>query len=152
MGPGTPELLARTAIQSKSEDETVRLGMAFSENLQAGDVVALYGDMGSGKTTFVRGVCAGLGSLDESGSPTFTLINEYEGRLPIYHFDFYRINCPAEAEDLGCLEYFDGGGVCLLEWPDRVQPLLPLRRFEIHFHHLFATGLESHREIRISMP
>jgi len=91
------------------------------------NVVALYGVMGAGKTTLIKALCDALGVSDQVNSPTFTLINEYKaanGRR-IYHFDFYRINKIDEAFDLGYDEYFDSEGLCLIEWPDKIEPLLP---------------------------
>jgi len=91
------------------------------------NVVALYGEMGAGKTTLIKALCDALGVSDQVNSPTFTLINEYKaanGRR-IYHFDFYRINKIDEAFDLGYDEYFDSEGLCLIEWPDKIEPLLP---------------------------
>ncbi len=144
--PATGE---KKTVTTFSDDETMALGRAIAQNLQAGDVVALYGEMGSGKTTFVKGIGAGLASEEDVSSPTFTLINEYTGRLPIYHFDFYRINSSSEAFELGCEHYFAGEGVCLLEWSERVLDLLPARRIEIHFQNQFSAGNTTTREITV---
>ena len=91
-------------------------------------IVALGGEMGAGKTTFVRALAAALGVADDVSSPTFSLVNEYrDGRnQPVYHFDFYRIDSPDEAERIGVGEYFDSGYLCLIEWPGRVAALLPV--------------------------
>ena len=91
-------------------------------------IVALEGEMGAGKTTFVRALAAALGVADDVSSPTFSLVNEYrDGRnQPVYHFDFYRIDSPDEAERIGVGEYFDSGYLCLIEWPGRVAALLPV--------------------------
>lgn len=86
-----------------------------------------YGQMGAGKTTFIKSLCRALSVSDTVQSPTFSLVNEYsttEGAL-VYHFDFYRIETPEEAEGIGATEYFDSGSLCLIEWPERVEPLLP---------------------------
>ena len=90
-------------------------------------VVAFEGEMGAGKTTLIRALCAALGVADDVSSPTFALVNEYrDGRdQPIYHFDFYRLDSAAEAAQLGATEYFDSGYLCLVEWPARVAALLP---------------------------
>lgn len=89
--------------------------------------VALVGAMGAGKTTLVSQICRELGAVDEASSPTFSIVNEYEvpGSLPVYHFDFYRLESPQEALDMGVEDYFDSGALCLMEWPDRIGDLLP---------------------------
>ena len=95
--------------------------------LDGRNVVAFFGPMGAGKTTLIREICAQMGVTDTVTSPTFALINQYntEDGRPIYHFDFYRINRPEEAFDLGYEEYFYGGDLCLVEWPEKVENLLP---------------------------
>ncbi len=113
---------------SKSVVETVAYGGRRAQSLHAGDVLALAGDLGTGKTQFVKGLVAGLGSDDEVTSPTFTLIHEYtSGRLPIYHIDFYRLNHRDELRQLGLEDYFNGEGVCVIEWADRFPEILPAR-------------------------
>ena len=97
------------------------------EHCSEGGVVAFYGEMGAGKTTLIREICAALGVPDNVTSPTFALVNQYlaaDGRT-IYHFDFYRINRLEEAFDLGYEEYFDSGDLCLVEWPEKIETLLP---------------------------
>lgn len=96
-------------------------------------VVAFEGEMGAGKTTLIRALCAALGVTDDVSSPTFSLVNEYrDGRdQPVYHFDFYRIDSEDEAERIGASEYFDSGYLCLVEWPARVAALLPLPYLEV---------------------
>jgi tRNA threonylcarbamoyladenosine biosynthesis protein TsaE len=110
-------------------------------------VICFEGEMGAGKTTFIKALCQSLGVQDEVSSPTFSLVNEYRGaqNQPIYHFDFYRLNNPREAEDIGALEYFDSGYLCLIEWPSRIEDLLPPDRLLIT---LTVTGLET-RELKI---
>jgi tRNA threonylcarbamoyladenosine biosynthesis protein TsaE len=112
---------------------TSGFGREFGSKLQPGDVVALIGPLGAGKTHLVRAIAEGLGIPDSRvvSSPTFTLIHEYKGRLPIFHFDVYRLKSPAEFLDLGVAEYFDAGGVCLIEWADRVLEYLPANRIAI---------------------
>jgi tRNA threonylcarbamoyladenosine biosynthesis protein TsaE len=111
-------------------------------------IVCFEGEMGAGKTTFIKALCASLGVQDEVSSPTFSLVNEYRDarNQPIYHFDFYRLNHPSEAEDIGALEYFDSGYLCLVEWPSRIEALLPPERLLIT---LTVTGASS-RELVIS--
>lgn len=92
-----------------------------------GGVVALHGEMGAGKTTLVSALMMAMGSTDDVSSPTFSLVNEYRTATgePVYHFDFYRIDSPSEALDIGCDEYFDSGALCLVEWPEKIARLLP---------------------------
>src|SRR6516225_10063572 len=112
---------------------TRSFGRQLGQRLSAGAVVALIGPLGAGKTHLVRAIAEGLGIPDSRvvSSPTFTLIHEYKGRLPIFHFDVYRLKSPAEFLDLGVAEYFDAGGVCLIEWADRVLEYLPTKRITI---------------------
>ncbi len=111
---------------SNSPEETLRAGAEFAAQARVGDVFALSGDLGAGKTQFVKGFVRGLGSDAEVTSPTFTLIHEYTGgRCPVYHFDFYRLDSPAAALRLGLDEYLYGDGVCLIEWADRFPQVLP---------------------------
>ncbi len=136
-------------LQTHSEEETITAGMRFAGRLSAGDIVALIGELGSGKTRFIKGICRGLGVKDHVASPTFTIVNEYRGsHLPVYHFDFYRMKSPLELREIGFDEYLAGNGVCLIEWADRVFDMLPEKRYEIHF----ALGAnEQSREISIRM-
>jgi tRNA threonylcarbamoyladenosine biosynthesis protein TsaE len=105
--------------------ETYHLGEWLGQRLQPSDFVALVGEMGAGKTHLSSGILAGLGVTRTSGSPTFTLLWEYQGRLPVYHWDVYRLRSPAELEDLGYEEYFYGDGVNLVEWADLITTLWP---------------------------
>ena len=113
-------------VDLDSEDETARLGRIISGVIAPGVVIGLVGPLGAGKTRLARAVAEALG-VDPAAisSPTFVLIHEYEGRLPIYHFDAYRLQSPQAFEDLGVTDYWDGDGVCLVEWADRVRGLLP---------------------------
>lgn len=119
-------------IISRSPEETHALGRWLGERLRPGDFVALTGDLGTGKTALSSGILAGLGVHRTGGSPTFTLLWEYDGRIPVFHWDVYRVEDPAELDDLGYEEYFFGGhGVNLVEWADRVRPLWPDEVLEI---------------------
>ena len=111
---------------SESVEETKRIARHFARNLKPGDVVCLKGDLGAGKTHFVKGMAVAFG-IDESEvqSPTFTLINEYLGSKPLYHFDCYRIESVGEALEIGAEEYFYGDGVSVIEWPERIQEIIP---------------------------
>jgi hydrolase, P-loop family len=106
---------------------------AFIEAMGARRVFAFNGEMGAGKTTFIAEVCRQLGADDDSGSPTFSIVNEYRAAdgSPIYHFDFYRLDSPAEALDMGAEDYFYSGHLCLIEWPDRIGNLLPEEAVEV---------------------
>jgi tRNA threonylcarbamoyladenosine biosynthesis protein TsaE len=111
---------------SNSPVETKALGREFARNLARGDIVALSGELGAGKTQFVKGFVAGIGCNAEVTSPTFTLIHEYSGgRLPVYHFDFFRIKDRHSAERLGLDDYFCGDGVSVVEWADKFPELIP---------------------------
>jgi tRNA threonylcarbamoyladenosine biosynthesis protein TsaE len=111
---------------SKSAEETIAAGQTCSRDARRGDVIALRGDLGAGKTQFVKGFVAGLGSRSEVTSPTFVLVHEYpDGRLPVYHFDFYRVESPEALSRLGFDDYISGDGVCLIEWADRYSDLIP---------------------------
>jgi tRNA threonylcarbamoyladenosine biosynthesis protein TsaE len=117
---------------TRSEAETIALGRSLAPRLRPGDVVCLDGDLGAGKTRFVQGVCSGLGVRGHVTSPTFTIMNRYDGAaVPVYHFDFYRIRSLDELTDLGFTEYRDGGGICLIEWAAKADGLLPERRYDI---------------------
>ena len=121
-------------IISHSVAETVRAGFDVAAQAQARDVFGLTGDLGAGKTQFVKGFVSGMSSAEVVTSPTFTLIHEYpDGRLPVYHFDFYRLESAEALVRLGCDEYADGDGVCVIEWADRFSDLLPSRTKWISF-------------------
>jgi tRNA threonylcarbamoyladenosine biosynthesis protein TsaE len=104
---------------SASVERTHALGRALGELTQAGDVVLLEGELGAGKTAFTQGIGKGLGVAATINSPTFTILKEYEGRLPLYHFDLYRLDEPDELYELGFEDYFGGKGVCVVEWAER---------------------------------
>jgi tRNA threonylcarbamoyladenosine biosynthesis protein TsaE len=115
-----------------SAEQTAAAGERLAATLGAGDVVALTGDLGAGKTCFVQGLTRGLGVQVRATSPTFVLINEYRGRVPVHHVDAYRTARAAELIDLGLLELFDGDGVTVVEWAERAAPLLPERTIHVH--------------------
>ena len=108
---------------TKNREETERFAFEYAQTLCAGDVVLLDGDMGAGKTVFSKGVAKGLGIEEEVTSPTYAYMNDYDGRL--FHYDCYRIESVAQAENLGLADYFDMGGICLVEWAQNIAPLLP---------------------------
>jgi tRNA threonylcarbamoyladenosine biosynthesis protein TsaE len=123
----TDTFLCRTA----SPDETRRLGRALGESLRPGGFVGLEGPLGSGKTVLIQGVARGLGFEGYVTSPTFVIVNEYEGRLPILHVDLYRISDIRELEDIGYREIYFGEGVALVEWADRAPEFLPRDRLSV---------------------
>ena len=109
-----------------SEKETERIGEAIGRAAEPGTVVALIGDLGTGKTTLTKSIAKGLGVTETVTSPTFNIIREYKtGRIPLYHFDVYRIGDPDEMFELGYEEYFYGDGICVVEWADIIEELLP---------------------------
>ena len=121
---------------SASADETIALGRTVAAALRRGDVLALCGDLGAGKTHFVKGLAAGLGTSASVTSPTFTLLHEYPGgRLPLFHFDFYRLDHADEALKIGLDEYLDGDGACVIEWADKFPALLPPHTRWLRFTH-----------------
>lgn len=115
------------SIVSHSPEETADWGRKLGGLLGAGDVVALIGELGAGKTALAQGILRGLGVPEETyiASPTFTLINEYRGRIPLYHLDFYRLDHPSDCANLGLEECLGGAGVALVEWADKMPALLP---------------------------
>ena len=116
-----------TVLKSHSSEQTQDLGKILARSLLPGDVLAFWGELGAGKTCLIQGICRGLGVSEGIyiTSPTFVIINCYQGRLPIYHFDFYRLSCQDEIMELGYEEFFFGQGVCMIEWADRAEGLLP---------------------------
>lgn len=123
--------------ETASHDETMALGRRLAEALEPGDVVALHGDLGAGKTHLVKGICDGLG-IDpaEATSPTFTIVNEYHGVVPVYHVDAYRIRRIEEFYELGYDSFFFGDGITLIEWPERIAPLIPADSLVVRLEHL----------------
>ena len=111
---------------SHSEKETEELGASLAQRLKAGDVVAYRGDLGAGKTAFTRGLARGLGCTGRVTSPTFTIVNEYEGNIPLFHFDLYRLGDEEELWDIGWEDYLSRDGVCAVEWSESFPEALPL--------------------------
>ena len=132
---------AETVFESLSPGDTARIGEEIARNAKARDVFCLSGELGAGKTVFASGFAQGLGIGEDILSPTFTLLNEYRGgRLPLYHFDLYRLDAPAELCGIGYEEYFFGDGVCLVEWPCRAGGLIPENAFFALFETDFGKG------------
>lgn len=112
-------------FESFSAEETYALGKKLGEEAKPGAVFCLSGDLGVGKTVFTKGFAVGLGVTDTVNSPTFTIVQEYKGRLPFYHFDVYRIEEPEEMEEIGYEDYFYGDGACMIEWAELIEELIP---------------------------
>jgi tRNA threonylcarbamoyladenosine biosynthesis protein TsaE len=118
-------------LTTRSPEETEAAGEQLAATLGPGDVVALTGELGAGKTRFVQGLVRGLGVTGGATSPTFVLVNHYRGRVPVYHVDAYRTGSLSELLDLGLDEMLDGAGVTIVEWADRLEPLLPARAVRV---------------------
>lgn len=131
----------RYTFLSNSPASTLSFGKRIGERLQAGSIVALIGELGCGKTLFTRGICAGLGVPEKYvNSPTFAFVNEYLGKLPVFHIDLYRLNTIAEGFELGMLDYLAkaDSGVIIMEWAERILPLLPRNYLQVQFQVLSA--------------
>ena len=118
-------------ITTKSVADTEMVGFKLGEMLGSGDVICLRGSLGTGKTAFTGGIAGALGISGYITSPTFTIVNEYTGRLPLYHFDVYRISDPEEMFEIGFEEYLDGRGVVVIEWAELIKDILPLENIEV---------------------
>lgn len=137
-------------INTQSADETHEEGKIFGSGLRSGDVVALTGDFGAGKTVFTQGICEGLNTKNTVISPTFTMVNEYDGLPKIFHFDAYRIESLKEFISIGFEDYLFREGVCIIEWADKVMDLLPERTIWIKFYQ--NENEENRRELRFRFP
>ena len=133
-------------VFTSSEEETESCGEELAGELSPGSVVALYGDMGAWKTAFVRGLARGLGIRESVSSPTFTIVNEYPGSIPLFHFDMYRLRDEQELFDIGWEDYLDRYGICALEWSERVEGAIGPEAVRVTLRRLDDTR----REIRIS--
>ena len=111
--------------ESHSYADTARIAAEFADTLKGGEFVAMYGELGAGKTAFVQGLAKALGIDRPVTSPTFTIVNEYEGRVPLFHFDVYRIADPDEMYAIGYDEYLDRGGICIVEWSELIEDIFP---------------------------
>lgn len=112
-------------ILSHSPEDTEQAGKQLAQTLHPGDVLAFFGDLGVGKTHFIQGLAQGLGVNDYVSSPTFALVHTYQGRVPLYHFDMYRITSWADLESTGFFDYLDAGGICAIEWSENIENALP---------------------------
>ena len=136
-------------LETHDPEETFEVGRTIGMNAKPGQIYTLTGDLGVGKTVFTQGVAAGLGITEPVNSPTFTIIQEYEdGRLPFYHFDVYRIGDLEEMEEIGYDDYFFGQGICLIEWAELIEEILPEKRIEVTIEKDLEKGFE-YRKITI---
>ena len=136
--------------ETRSAQETFALGELIGREAKPGEIYTLTGDLGVGKTVLTQGVASGLGIVGTVNSPTFTILQVYEnGRLPFYHFDVYRIGDEEEMEEIGYEDCFFGGGVCLIEWAERISGILPEMRISILIEKDLACGLD-YRKITIN--
>ena len=137
-------------FESTSAEMTFEFGKKIGSLVKPGDIICLDGNLGVGKTVFTQGVAAGLGIDEPVCSPTFTLIQEYhEGRIPLYHFDVYRIDGPWDMDDLGYEEYFFGDGVCLVEWGNLIKELMPDNTVYVTIEKNLEKGFD-YRKITVS--
>lgn len=121
------------SVITSSPEQTWRTGQILGKLLGAGDTVCLYGDLGAGKTNFTYGIAQGLEVREQYiTSPTYTFVNEYEGRIPLYHMDLYRLEEPDELENIGFEEYLESDGVTVIEWADRAEDELPAERLSVY--------------------
>ncbi len=141
--------MSRQVYESFSAKDTLQLGSRLGKFCKAGDVILLHGDLGVGKTVFSKGIGEGLGIEEPISSPTFTILQVYEeGRIPLYHFDVYRIADIEEMEEIGYEDYFYGEGVCLIEWAKQIQEILPDRTIQVTIAKNLKQGFD-YREIVI---
>jgi tRNA threonylcarbamoyladenosine biosynthesis protein TsaE len=136
-------------IKVNSLEETLELGRKIGSAVNANDIICLNGGLGTGKTHLTKGIAEGLGIKDNITSPTFTIVNEYIGRLKLYHFDVYRVNDPDEIYNIGFDEYIFGDGVCVIEWSDYIKELIPAQYLSIDIKKDSVTNINS-REIIIN--
>ena len=136
-------------IETNSEKETRQLGEALAKEAKPGEIYTLIGDLGVGKTIFTQGFAKGLGIEEPVSSPTFTIVQIYdEGRIPFYHFDVYRIGDIEEMDEIGYEDYFYGEGVCLIEWANLIEEILPEKRRDIQIEKDLEKGFD-YRKITI---
>lgn len=129
--------------KSQNIEQTEQIACKFAKQLNKGDVVALFGGLGAGKTAFVRGLARGLGIDEYINSPTFVILNEYQGRLPLYHFDMYRILDGEALYDIGYYDYIDADGICAIEWSENILNYLPKQYYQVELLRQQDTQLEN---------
>lgn len=138
--------MKETVYETYAAEETHALGKRIGEQVLAGEVYTLMGDLGVGKTVFTQGIAEGLGITESVCSPTFTIVQVYEeGRLPFYHFDVYRISDIAEMDEIGYEDYFYGDGLCMIEWANLIEEILPVHRCEVTIEKDLEKGFDYRR-------
>ncbi|MFO7650870.1 MAG: tRNA (adenosine(37)-N6)-threonylcarbamoyltransferase complex ATPase subunit type 1 TsaE [bacterium] len=130
-----------------SAAETIELGRALAERLGPGDVVAFFGELGSGKTTMIKGIAAGLGVTETVRSPSFVIVTEYRGRVPVFHVDLYRLEGSSAPEGIGLEDYLGGDGVCLIEWAERAEGFIPKSAIRVRL-----AAVEAGRSVSVEFP
>jgi tRNA threonylcarbamoyladenosine biosynthesis protein TsaE len=131
------------SVITSTTEQTEEVGRVLGTMLEAGDLVCLFGDLGAGKTHFSYGVARGLQVQDQYiTSPTFTFVNEYQGRIPLYHIDLYRLNDPSELEAIGFEEYIDSDGATMIEWAERAEEALPEEKLNVYISHVSENSRE----------
>jgi tRNA threonylcarbamoyladenosine biosynthesis protein TsaE len=132
---------------TRSAADTIELGRALAERLGPGDVVAFFGELGSGKTTMIKGIAAGLGVTETVRSPSFVIVTEYRGRIPVYHVDLYRLEGLSALEGIGLEDYLGGDGVCLVEWAERAEGFIPKSAIRVRL-----AAVEAGRSVTVEFP
>jgi tRNA threonylcarbamoyladenosine biosynthesis protein TsaE len=131
------------SVITSSPEQTWEIGRLLGKMLEAGDTVCLYGDLGAGKTNFAYGIARGLDVQEQYiTSPTFTFVNEYQGRVPLYHLDLYRLKGPDELENIGFDDYIESDGVTVIEWAERAADELPVESLSVYFSYVGETSRE----------
>ncbi len=138
----------RKIYYSSSSLDTIEIGRKIGAKLRAGDVVAISGQLGTGKTVIVKGIAQALGIREDITSPTYTFVNSFHGSVDLHHFDMYRINDPEEVEELGFFEYFSPQSICVIEWADKVSGMLPGNEIEIWIEKDLKRD-QDHRKIEV---
>lgn len=132
-------------ILTKNVDETISIGRKLGQRVSQGDIICINGELGTGKTHLTKGIAEGLGINEYITSPTFTIVNEYEGRIKLYHFDVYRVNDPDEIAAIGFDEYIFGDGVSVIEWSDYIKELIPIEHLSINIYNVPGMNCNSRR-------
>jgi len=149
------EIICNSKIEylTNNREETFNAGFNFADKVLPGTVVALYGDLGTGKTVFTQGICKGLGISSYVTSPSFTIVQEYKGDIDVYHFDFYRLRTLYEAVDIGFEHYLEREAAVIIEWPQIIEQILPEDSIKVRLAYVYKNGafMENLRKIQIEL-